>query len=105
MFVVDIIFTVPFITHDNSRDVQRVRRSEHNDKYIHITLPTPSQDIILRLLSSESLLVPGATFEVQHGNISTATPVRNDCYYQGKVVDKNQSFAALSICDGLVSIV
>lgn len=102
----DIIFTVPLITNEY-QDPQRVRRSERpgggTDKYIHITLPTPSSDIVLRLFTSESLFLDGATFEVRQGNVSTGTPLRRDCYYQGKVLSKNDSYAALSICSGLVS--
>lgn len=98
----DTIFTVPLITSDDRRNQHRVRRSENESKYMQITLPTTSEDIVLRLLSSPSLLVPGATFEVRRDNLSTATPVRDDCYFQGKVVNKTKSFAAISICRGLV---
>lgn len=97
----DTIFTVPLISHDIDRQ-PRVRRSEQSSQYMNIILPTPNKDVVLRMEASDSLLVPGATYELRKGNVSTATPVRNDCFFQGKVVGSNDSFVALSVCNGLV---
>ncbi|KAF6025869.1 ADAM28 [Bugula neritina] len=100
----NVIFTVPLVESVMGQHRQRFRRSDSSSKYIDVTLPTPSEDIVLRLASTKSLLVPGATFEIRSNNITTATPVRNDCYFQGKVLNTNESFAALSICNGLIGV-
>ncbi|XP_067936820.1 ADAM DEC1-like [Watersipora subatra] len=100
----DIVFTVPLVSNGNNDEPKRMRRSEGEETVVDITLPTPSEDIVLRLVRAESLLVPGATFEVRKDNISLATPVREDCYYQGKVAGVEESYAAMSLCNGLIGI-
>ena len=73
-----------------------------------------SDHVHLELARNNRLVGPGFVVERQRGNSSTITNIANsgegssakyDCHYTGKIRDHKDSSVALSLCDGMVSII
>lgn len=94
---------VPVRVHHREQEAQLHRRAEPmTDKRIVIRLSAFKQDFYLHLSQDSSFLAPGSS---QPGSDSSASssdiPELRECFFSGDVNTDADSFAALSLCNGL----
>ncbi|XP_041454629.1 A disintegrin and metalloproteinase with thrombospondin motifs 16-like [Lytechinus variegatus] len=75
---------------------------------IHVKFNAFAQDFVLELVANEELTAPG--FKVQRRKNGKTTveeyiPEIDSCHYHGRLTSHKDSSAAVSLCDGMVSLV
>lgn len=98
----DVIYTIPQISYGETKH-RASRETHHCLEKLDVLLPTPKKNIELSLILATKLIAPKAVVEKHIGNITSAAPLTDNCYYQGKVEGSLKSYAALTRNHGLVS--